>query len=69
MLHSPRKSLKKICEILGSESPSIMPLEGNEDKVALHALCKEDDFWNIVEELKKAGASSILVMPIEKLLP
>ncbi|OUU80784.1 MAG: ATP phosphoribosyltransferase [Gammaproteobacteria bacterium TMED78] len=69
LLHAPRKSLKKICDILDSESPSIMPLEGDNDMVALHVLCKENDFWDIAEELKSAGASSILVMPVEKLLP
>ena len=50
-----------------SESPTIIPLE-DENKVAIHALCQEPVFWETMEELKINGASSILVMPIEKVL-
>jgi ATP phosphoribosyltransferase len=69
MLHAPRSALAEIRALLpGSEAPTIMPLEGRDDKVALHAVCRENVFWETLEELKKAGASSMLVLPVEKML-
>ncbi|MBL8271317.1 ATP phosphoribosyltransferase, partial [Steroidobacter sp.] len=52
----------------GSEYPTIVPLDGNADKVAVHAVCRENVFWETLESLKKAGASAILVLPVEKML-
>ena len=69
MLHAPRSALKEIRALLpGSEAPTIMPLEGRDDKVALHAVCRENVFWETLEQLKEAGASSMLVLPVEKML-
>jgi ATP phosphoribosyltransferase len=69
MLHAPRSALKAITALLpGSEAPTIMPLEGRTDKVALHAVCRENVFWETLEKLKEAGASSMLVLPVEKML-
>ena len=69
MLHAPRSALKAITALLpGSESPTIIPLEGREDKVAVHAVCRENVFWETLEQLKEAGASSMLVLPVEKML-
>lgn len=69
MLHAPRSALKEITALLpGSESPTIMPLEGRDDKVAVHAVCRENVFWETLEQLKEAGASSMLVLPVEKML-
>ena len=68
MLNADVDNVKNICSLLpGSESPTIIPLE-DENKVAIHALCQEPVFWETMEELKINGASSILVMPIEKVL-
>lgn len=68
MLNADVTNVKNICSLLpGSESPTIIPLE-DENKVAIHALCQEPVFWETMEELKVNGASSILVMPIEKVL-
>jgi len=68
MLNSETKNVKDICKLLpGSESPTIIPLEDN-NKVAIHALCQEPIFWETMEKLKNKGASSILVMPVEKIL-
>ena len=68
MLNADVNNVKNICSLLpGSESPTIIPLE-DENKVAIHALCQEPVFWETIEELKINGASSILVMPIEKVL-
>ncbi len=69
MLHAPRAALPAIRSLLpGSESPTIMPLEGSDDKVAVHAVCRENVFWETLEALKAAGASSLLVLPVEKML-
>jgi len=69
MLHAPRAALAEIRKLLpGSESPTIIPLEGHPDKVAIHAVCRENVFWETLESLKKAGASALLVLPVEKML-
>lgn len=69
MLHAPKASLAEIRKLLpGSENPTILPLASDDSKVALHAVCSEDVFWETMDALKKAGASSILVLPIEKMM-
>ena len=69
MLHAPRSALPEIRRLLpGSEYPTILPLEGTTDKVAVHAVCRENIFWETLESLKQAGASSVLVLPDEKVL-
>ena len=69
MLHAPRDAVQEIRELLpGSEAPTIIPLEGRDDKVAVHAVCRENVFWETLEQLKEAGASSMLVIPVEKML-
>jgi len=68
MLHAPRDALEEITELLpGVEHPSVMPLEGS-DRIAIHAVCGEAVFWEHLEALKAAGASAILVLPVEKML-
>lgn len=68
MLHAPREALERITALLpGVEHPSIMPLEGS-DRIAVHAVCGETVFWEHLEALKAAGASAILVLPVEKML-
>lgn len=68
MLHAPRDALEKITELLpGVEHPSVMPLEGS-DRIAIHAVCGEQVFWEHLEALKAVGASAILVLPVEKML-
>jgi ATP phosphoribosyltransferase len=69
MLHAPRSALPEIRRLLpGSEGPTIIPLEGFPDRVAVHAVCRENVFWETLESLKKAGASALLVLPVEKML-
>jgi len=69
MLHAPRARLEEIKRLLpGSESPTIIPLEGISDRVAVHAVCRENVFWETLESLKSAGASAVLVLPVEKML-
>jgi ATP phosphoribosyltransferase len=69
MMHAPKSALDDITSLLpGAEAPTILPLEGCDDKVAIHVVCRENVFWETLENLKSAGASSILVMPVEKML-
>ena len=69
MLHAPRAALGEIRRLLpGSEAPTIIPLEGCSDRVAVHAVCRENVFWETLEGLKRAGASALLVLPVEKML-
>ena len=69
MLHAPRSALPRIRTLLpGSESPTVIPLDGSGDKVAVHAVCRENVFWETLESLKAAGASAVLVLPVEKML-
>jgi ATP phosphoribosyltransferase len=69
MLHAPRSALPAIAKLLpGSETPTVIPLEGRGDRVAVHAVCRENVFWELLEDLKSAGATSVLVLPVEKML-
>ncbi|MDD3178836.1 MAG: ATP phosphoribosyltransferase [Opitutaceae bacterium] len=69
MLHAPKAALPEIKKLLpGAENPTILPLAGDDTKVALHAVCSEAVFWETMEALKKCGASSILILPIEKMM-
>lgn len=69
MMNADRSSIDDIKKLLpGADEPSVMPLAGSGDKVAVHLVCREDIFWETMENLKKVGASSILVLPIEKYL-
>lgn len=69
VFHAPKTALAGICEQLpGAESPTIMPLPAYPDKVAVHVVSSEGIFWNTLESIQSLGASSILVLPIEKIL-
>ena len=69
MLHAPRAALPAITRLLpGSEAPTVLPLDGRSDRVAVHAVCRESVFWETLEKLKEVGASSVLVLPVEKML-
>lgn len=69
MLHARRDAVEKITRLLpGAENPTLMNLEGDPDRVAMHAVCREAVFWEHLEALKAAGATAILVLPVEKML-
>ena len=69
LLNAPRAALAEITAILpGAGSPTVTPLAGDADAVAVHAVCQESVFWETLERLKGAGASAILVLPIEKMM-
>jgi len=69
MMNAPRARLDEITAILpGADAPTVTPLAGREDVMAVHAVCQESVFWETLERLKAAGASAILVLPIEKMM-
>ncbi|WP_025673428.1 ATP phosphoribosyltransferase [Salinivibrio socompensis] len=69
MLHAPSETLEKIVELLpGAEDPTILPLAHEKSRVAVHLVSTENLFWETMEKLKQLGASSILVLPIEKMM-
>ena len=69
LMNAPGEALADIVRILpGAESPTIVPLHGRAGHFAVHAVCQESVFWETLQKLKAAGASAILVMPIEKMM-
>ncbi len=68
LMNAPQESVDTIIEILpGMKSPTVMPL-AVKGWSSIHTVIEEKDFWNIIDELKKAGAQGILVVPIEKMI-
>jgi ATP phosphoribosyltransferase len=68
LLNAPESAIDNICRILpGMKSPTILPL-AQEGWCSLHSVVKEDEFWERIDQLKKAGAEGILVIPIEKMI-
>jgi len=68
LLNTPNSAIKQIAEILpGMKSPTILPL-AKEGWSSLHSVVKEDEFWDIIDQLKILGAQGILVVPIEKMV-
>lgn len=68
LLNSPNEAIENITQVLpGIKSPTIMPL-ALEGWSSVHTVIQEDEFWDIIEDLKKAGAQGILVVPIEKMI-
>jgi ATP phosphoribosyltransferase len=69
MMNAPRAALPAIEALLpGLDSPSVIPL-AHPGHVAVHAVVAADQVWSILPRLREAGASGILVMALEKLLP
>ena len=69
MLNASKKDLAAIQELLpGMGAPSVLPL-AEPGQIAVHAAVPADDIWDLLPPLKAAGASSILVVPVERLVP
>jgi ATP phosphoribosyltransferase len=69
MMNAPAARLAELEGLLpGLESPSVIPL-AHAGMIAIHAVVGSDDVWGLLPRLKAAGASGILVLPIEKLVP
>jgi ATP phosphoribosyltransferase len=68
LLNAPNEKLKDIIAVLpGMRSPTVLPL-AQEGWSSVHSVLNENDFWEIIEQLKAAGAEGILVIPIEKMI-
>jgi len=68
LLNAPNDQLDKIIALLpGMKSPTVLPL-ASPGWSSVHSVIAESDFWEIIEQLKNAGAEGILVIPIEKMI-
>lgn len=68
LLNAPNAVLPDIVRLLpGMRSPSILPL-ADEGWSSVHSVICDDDFWEVIDELKRMGAEGILVIPIEKMI-
>ncbi len=68
LLNAPNDKVDEIVQILpGMKSPTVMPLADGAWS-SIHSVIQEDDFWQIIEDLRNAGAEGILVVPIEKMI-
>ncbi len=69
MLHAARDRIDAIRAILpNAQAPTLLPIEGSAGQVALQAVCYGAITWQHLEEMKRAGASQLLVLPVEKIL-
>jgi ATP phosphoribosyltransferase len=68
LLNAPNEKLEAICKLLpGMRSPTILPL-AEKGWSSVHSVISENDFWNVIENLKLNGAQGILIIPIEKMI-
>ncbi|MDB5246752.1 MAG: phosphoribosyltransferase [Segetibacter sp.] len=68
LLNAPNEKLTEIIGLLpGMKSPTVLPL-AETGWSSVHSVLNENDFWDIIEKLKEAGAQGILVVPIEKMI-
>ncbi|MCJ7467175.1 MAG: ATP phosphoribosyltransferase [Maribacter sp.] len=68
LLNAPNHKLKDIIALLpGMRSPTVLPL-AEAGWSSVHTVINKDKFWEVIDELKNAGAEGILVCPIEKMV-
>lgn len=68
LLNAPNDKINEICALLpGMKSPTVLPL-AEKGWSSVHSVLNENDFWDIIENLKALGAQGILVVPIEKMI-
>lgn len=68
LLNAPNEKIREIAKLLpGMKSPTVVPL-AQEGWSSMHSVIEENDFWEVIGKLKKAGAEGILVIPIEKMI-
>lgn len=69
MLHVDRSALDAVIRLLpGADQPSVLALDGNREVVALQAVCQGAITWQHLEDMKRAGARGMLVLPVEQML-
>jgi ATP phosphoribosyltransferase len=68
LMNVPNDKVKEVIELLpGMKSPTVMPL-ADQQWSSVHTVIGEDQFWDIIDRLKDAGAQGILVIPIQKMI-
>ncbi|TDR25654.1 ATP phosphoribosyltransferase [Flavobacterium cheniae] len=68
LMNVPNDKISEISKILPVlKSPTVMPL-AEEGWSSVHSVIDEDKFWEVIDQLKEAGAEGILVCPIEKMV-
>jgi ATP phosphoribosyltransferase len=68
MMNVPKAALARVEEVAhGMKSPTVVEL-ADPEWVAVHTAVKEEFFWEVIEKLRDAGATEILVTPIEKMI-
>lgn len=68
LLNIPNEKIEEITQLLpGMKAPTLVPL-AKPGWSSMHSVISEDDFWEVIGRLKKAGAEGILVIPIEKMI-
>jgi ATP phosphoribosyltransferase len=68
MLNAPEAALERICSLVpGSRSPSVLPL-AEHGMVAVHSVVPAEEVWRLLPALEAEGATSILLMPLERML-
>lgn len=68
MANFPKKSIESIKD-LGIKSPTVTNLIGNDEEVAIHIVINKNDVYSIVDRLKKLGASGILILSVDQVMP
>jgi ATP phosphoribosyltransferase len=69
MMNAPAVHLEELSALLPAlESPTVIPL-AHDGMIAIHSVVGADEVWGLLPRLKAAGASGILVLPIEKIVP
>ena len=69
LMNAPIEALDEIERIIpGADAPTIVPLSQT-DKYAVHSVVEADELWNVLPRLESAGASAILVLPINQMIP
>jgi ATP phosphoribosyltransferase len=69
LMNAPVAALDTIEDLIpGFDAPSVVPLAHDPDMVAIHSVVDADNVWSVLPRLKEAGASGILVLPIQQLI-
>lgn len=69
LFQAAREAVPALLRLLpDAEPPTLLAVEGGGDRVALQALCRSAPSWHRLEELRRAGASGLMVLPIERML-
>ncbi len=69
LMQAPRRALPELLRLLGdADVPMLTSIEGRADDVSVQTVCRSAVTWKRLEDMKKAGASGLLVLPVEQML-